>query len=57
MRRGLTFWERGFTLIESYSNNKCVIESPDVCSDGNSQKAVDNVQTVAKPLFKQHEDL
>ena len=42
---------------ESYSNYKCVMKSPYVWSVGNSQRAVDNVQTVAKPLLKQQEDL
>ena len=41
---------------EFYCNYKCVTKSPYVWSVGNSQRAVDNVQTVAKPLFKQHED-
>ena len=35
--------------IESYSNYKCVIKSSYLWSVGNSQRAVDNVQTVAKP--------
>ena len=47
----------GLFETESYSNYKCVTKSPYVWSVGNSQRAVDNVQTVAKPLFKQHEDL
>ena len=34
-----------------------VTKSPYVWQDGNSDRAVDNVQTAAKPLCNQHEDL
>ena len=42
---------------EFNSNYPYVTKSPYVRSVGNSQRAVDNAQTVAKLLFKQHEDL
>ena len=42
---------------ESYSSYKCATKSPYVWSVGNSLRAVDNVQSDTKSLFKQHEDL
>ena len=45
-----------YTFMLFYCISLSVGHIPYAWSVGNSQRAVDNVQTVAKPLFKQHED-